>query len=172
MTLQAYDLRKATAVLACAMGLAIVNGRSEEAQTLSNPNPEAECDETISIQEGLDIVIEPGALEHDRAARLSRKFKQLVQEWRNERGSMSSISGMSMLPSYQSVVGMGPAALPLILAELRAEGNDPDQWFWALIAITKASDLKPPQITQEDQGNFRKMAAEWLKWGEIQGYVG
>lgn len=169
--IQPYDLRKAAVVLACA-GLAVVSGAPPvEAQTLSNP--EAGCiPEATSVQEGLDVVIKPGALEYEKAERLSRKFKQLAQQWRNERGSMSSISGMSMLPSYQSIVGIGPAALPIILAELREEGDDPDQWFWALIAITKASDLNPPQITQEDQGNFRKMAAVWLKWGETQGYVG
>jgi hypothetical protein len=171
---QPVDLRNATVVLACAMGLAVVSAAPVEAQTSSSH--EGECIvEVMSFQEGAEVVIEPDVLDlqrTERANRLSRKFKQLAREWRNERGSMSSINGMSMLPSYQSIVGMGPEALPLILAELRGEGDDPDQWFWALISISKAADLNPPQITPEDQGNFRRMAQAWLKWGEAQGYAG
>jgi len=100
------------------------------------------------------------------------KFQDFTRQWRAERGSMSSITEMSMLPSYQNIVGMGLDALPLILAELRAEGDDPDQWFWALITISKANDLTPPQVKPEDQGNFRKMAEAWLAWSETQDYAG
>ncbi len=149
--IQPCDLGKAAVVLAGAMGLAIVSGAPPvEAQTLSNPV--AGCiPEATSVQEGLDIVIKPGALEYEKAERLSGKFKQLAQQSRNERGPMSSISGMSMLPSYQSIVGIGPAALQIILAELREEGDDPDQWFWALIAITKGSG--PESATHYPKGS-------------------
>lgn len=94
------------------------------------------------------------------------KFQGLVNQWRAERGVMSSISEMSILPSYQKIIGMGEEAVALILTELRSEGDDPDQWFWALKAITEANPVKP-----EDQGNFRKMAQAWFKWAEDEGYA-
>jgi len=56
---------------------------------------------------------------------------------------------------------MGDVAIPLILAELRSEGDEPDHWFWALHAITDTDPVK-----EEDRGNIVKMGAAWLKWGE------
>jgi hypothetical protein len=94
------------------------------------------------------------------------KFQGLVDLWRHERGAMSSITEMSILPAYQKIIGMGEDAVPLILAELKSEGDDPDQWFWALIAITEENPVKP-----EDQGNFRKMAQAWFQWAEAEGYA-
>jgi hypothetical protein len=89
------------------------------------------------------------------------KFQSLVEQWRNERGARSSITETVMMPAYQKIIGMGMTALPLILAQLRSEGDEPDQWFWALKAITEANPVKP-----EDQGNFQKMAQAWLQWAE------
>ncbi len=119
----------------------------------------------------VDVVVEPGALEHDKAERLSRKFKQFVGQWRQERGSMSSIDDMSMLTPYENIIGMGLDALPLIFAQLKEEGDEPDQWFWALHTISEANDLTPPEVKPEDQGNFRKMAQAWFAWAKDQGYA-
>lgn len=103
----------------------------------------------------------------DSASRRWANFQSLVQQWRRERGAMSSITEMSMLPAYQKLIGMGEEAIPLMLAQLRAEGDDPDQWFWALRAITGANPVRP-----EDQGDVVRMAAAWLKWGDDEGYAG
>jgi len=124
--------------------------------------------ETLQLILSEEGIIRNAACNVANMSQLSRKFKDLVQEWRNERGSMSSIEGMSMLPAYQNIISMGLDALPLILAELRAEGDDPDQWFWALMSISEANDLKPPQMKLGDQGNFKKMADIWLAWSESQ----
>ncbi len=94
------------------------------------------------------------------------KFQNLVKQWRDERGARSSITETVMMPAYQKIIGMGETALPLILAQLRSEGDEPDQWFWALRAITEANPIKP-----EDQGNFQKMAQAWLQWAENGVYV-
>ena len=101
------------------------------------------------------------------ATRKRPRFQHLADEWRRERGAMSSITEMAMLPSYQKIIGMGDAAIPLILTELKSEGDDPDQWFWALGAITGANPVSP-----EDQGDFVKMAQAWLKWSEDEGHAG
>ncbi len=94
------------------------------------------------------------------------KFQDLADQWRNERGSRSSITETVMLPAYQKIIGMGVTAVPPILAQLRAEGEEPDQWFWALQAITEANP-----VNVEDQGNFQKMAKAWLQWAEQEAYA-
>ncbi|HEY6351978.1 MAG TPA: hypothetical protein VI636_21495 [Candidatus Angelobacter sp.] len=94
------------------------------------------------------------------------KFQYLVKEWRRQRGVMSSITEMSTLPAYQKIIGMGEAVIPLILAQLKAEGDDPDHWFWALASITEANPVKP-----EDRGNTVKMAEAWLKWAEDEDHA-
>lgn len=94
------------------------------------------------------------------------KFQFLVLKWRSERGTRSSINETVMMPAYQEIIGMGRTALPLILAQLRSEGDDPDQWFWALRAITGVNPVKP-----EDQGNFQAMALAWLRWAEREVYA-
>jgi hypothetical protein len=99
------------------------------------------------------------------------KFETLREEWRNQRGAMSSVTAMSMLRPYQKIIGIGSNAIPLILAELRADGDDPDQWFWALSIIAEANNLTPPEIAPAHQGDYRAMALAWLDWGRVEGYA-
>lgn len=95
------------------------------------------------------------------------KFQNLAKQWRSERGARSSITEAAMLQPYQSIIGMGEDAIRPIILQLKAEGDDPDEWFWALRAIT---DVNP--VSQEDQGDFAKMAQAWIKWAEGNGYAG
>jgi hypothetical protein len=77
---------------------------------------------------------------------------------------------MSMLEPYQMIIAMGQNVVPYIFAQLKAEGDEPDQWFWALRMITRANPVRP-----EDQGDFRAMAKAWLEWGarrELAEYAG
>jgi hypothetical protein len=173
--IQSRDLHKATVTVAFAIVLAAaVNGAPAEAQTfpttVENCIPEADA----NVSQDADVVVDQAAIEQrriDKAESTARKFKVLTHQWREERGSMSAIDEMSMLPSYQNIIGLGPDALPMILSELKAEGDDPDQWFWALLSIGEANDLNPPRVAPEDQGNFKKMADAWLAWGETRGYA-
>ncbi len=87
----------------------------------------------------------------DPAAKRWMKFQDLNREWKKERGASSSITKALMAPSYQAIIGMGEPAVALILAQLRVEGDDPDQWFWALECITGENPIKP-----EDQGDSVK----------------
>ena len=43
-----------------------------------------------------------------------------------------------MSPSYQRIIGLGSAVVPLLLRELERQ---PDHWFWALKAITGADPV-------------------------------
>ena len=98
-----------------------------------------------------------------RTLSISERFTALATEWRQETGALSSTSQMVLHPNYQQIIGLGHAALPLILAELERE---PDHWFWALRAIT---GIDP--VPREDRGNLRRMAAAWIAWGRDSGVV-
>jgi hypothetical protein len=91
------------------------------------------------------------------------RFQQLAAEWREKSRHMSNTAQMAMLRPYQKIIGMGSAAIPLILEELRRE---PDQWFWALEAITDVNPVPP-----EAQGKVRLMAQAWIEWGKKHGFI-
>jgi hypothetical protein len=93
-------------------------------------------------------------------------FKQLADQWRVERGSTSSTTEMVLCTAYQSIIGMGPGAIPLILSKLESEGDDPDHWFWALQVLTRANP-----VSEEDEGNLLNMRRAWFTWAAAEGYA-
>ena len=66
--------------------------------------------------------------------------------------------------AYQKIIGMGELAIPLILKDPAVNG--PNDWFWALTAIT---DENP--ITKKIAGNMAAMTEAWLQWGRKAGYL-
>jgi hypothetical protein len=96
------------------------------------------------------------------SGQLEADFQALVGAWRQERGPTSSTTQMAMCPSYQRIIGLGPAVVPLLLRELE---QDPDHWFWALKAITGADP-----VPIESRGKLAEMARYWVDWGRQQGY--
>lgn len=86
-------------------------------------------------------------------------FRQLVTEWRTERGASSSTTEILLSRAYQSIIGMGEIAVPLILSEMESEGDDPDQWFFALQVLTGANP-----VAEADDGDFQAMAKAWFAW--------
>jgi hypothetical protein len=91
------------------------------------------------------------------------RFEDLARRWKEATRYSSSATEMATNPAYQQIIGMGPAAIPLILEELR---KSPDHWFWALTAITGADP-----VPAADRGNVSRMAAAWLEWAGAHGYV-
>src|SRR5262245_29067187 len=89
------------------------------------------------------------------------RFCRLTAEWKTRSRYLSNSAQMAMLPPYQRIIGMGDAAVPLILSELQRE---PDQWFWALEAITEENPVSP-----ESLGKVRAMAEDWIALGRRQG---
>jgi hypothetical protein len=85
------------------------------------------------------------------------RFQSLAQRWKKDTAHVSNIGKKALHPAYQEIIGMGKAAVPLLLAELRRE---PDDWFWALHAFTGA---RP--VPAECRGNLKAMADAWLQWG-------
>lgn len=92
-----------------------------------------------------------------------RRFQTLAQQWKRDTAHLSNIGRKALHPAYQEIIGMGQAAIPLILAELRRE---PDDWFWALHAITGANP-----VPADARGDLRKMTDAWLQWGTAQGHT-
>lgn len=77
------------------------------------------------------------------------RFERDVVEWQQATGHLSTTLDMSMHFAYQRIIGLGPVAVPLIIEQLRSDG---DHWFWALVAIVgedKAIGAKTvPEATQ------------------------
>ena len=84
----------------------------------------------------------------------------LADAWDKEAGVSSSTGEIVMCPSYQKIIGMGEKVLPFIFRQLEKERKQPNNWFWALRAITGADP-----VLAEDRGNRPKMATAWLRWG-------
>ena len=91
------------------------------------------------------------------------RFQRFADKWKAESEHMSNSTQMAMLRSYQSIIGMGDVAVPLILDELRRE---PDFWFWALESITLENPVPPSAA-----GNVDQMAQAWVNWGLQNGYL-
>jgi hypothetical protein len=98
-----------------------------------------------------------------RRGNLGRIFKQLAEQWKKDTALMSSMSQSAMHPAYPRIIGMGPAALPLIFRELQQYGG---HWFWALAAITGDNPV-PPQ----EAGYVQKMTERWLDYAKEKGYL-
>jgi hypothetical protein len=97
------------------------------------------------------------------AEQLAQLFEQLAARWRDETLYLSSTTAIVMHPAYQRIIGLGPAVIPLILADL---AKKPDHWFWALRALTGEDP-----VPAEARGRLPLMAAAWLTWGREQGYL-
>src|SRR5437764_15422402 len=91
------------------------------------------------------------------------RFHRLATEWKEKSRFLSNTAQMALLRPYQAIIGMGMPVVPLILEELERE---PDQWFWALEAITEENPVPPG-----DAGNVRQMAKAWIAWGRQRGFV-
>src|SRR5262245_30654734 len=84
------------------------------------------------------------------------RFHRLATEWKQKSRYLSNTAQMALLRPYQAIIGMGMPVVPLILEELQRE---PDQWFWALEAITEENP-----VPLEAAGNLRQMAQAWIEW--------
>ncbi len=97
------------------------------------------------------------------ADQIEIQFSELTEQWMRETGDISSITKRAMHPAYQRIIGLGPAALPMILAELETR---PDLWFHALRAVSGIDPVRP-----EQRGRMRQMVNAWLEWGRQQGHL-
>lgn len=87
-------------------------------------------------------------------ARLRERFTYLADVWRRETAFEASVTRRAIHWSYQQIIGMGPAALPMIFEELASYEDD---WFWALTAIA-GEDVARGADTLPDARQ------RWLEW--------
>lgn len=94
---------------------------------------------------------------------LARQFKKLAGVIEDKYSVTAFFRDIHTCDEYLTIIGMGPDVVPLLLADLRANGRP---WFVALRAITRAKvgDAVQP-------GNLRELAAAWIEWGEKRGYL-
>lgn len=92
---------------------------------------------------------------------LATRFHTLADEWRAATRFLAGPAAAADHPAYRAVVALGPAVVPLILAELAAA---PEPWFAALRELT-GEDPVPPA----DRGRPRAAAEHWLAWGRGRG---
>ena len=93
---------------------------------------------------------------------LEREFSDLVRQWRKETRHVSSIHERSMNRSYQKIIALGQAVMPLILRDLE---RTRDHWLWALDII---QDSNPAAHARD----FDEAVEAWLLWGRRVGYLG
>jgi hypothetical protein len=105
----------------------------------------------------------PSAAVNLSEADLRERFQRLASEWKEKSRYLSNTAQMAMLKPYQRIIGMGMPVVPLILEEMRRE---PDQWFWALEAITGENP-----VPAEAAGKVRLMTQAWIEWGRQRGLI-
>ncbi len=103
---------------------------------------------------------EPGyAGTSDSLVRL--RFAHLAATWKRAIRFESSLARIVTHQAYQAIIGMGVAAIPLILSDLKREGG---HWFWALHAITQADPAR-------EGDDYESIRSAWLGWGVANGYL-
>ncbi len=68
-------------------------------------------------------------------------------------------------PSYLRIIGLGPAVLPHLFAEMQVR---PGWYFTILRSIV---DDNPKDITNDDAGRLQSLTDKWLKWADENGYT-
>jgi hypothetical protein len=134
---------------------------SESAVIVSGPRPAVEVflqRAYVHVSALLEVFPPP-----PDTAKLRKRFDRLASTWLKESSNLSSTTQRAMHPAYQQIIGLGPVAVPLILERLQQE---PNQWFWALRAITRANP-----VPQEHMGRVRDMADDWVQWGRKNGIL-
>jgi hypothetical protein len=91
----------------------------------------------------------------------AERFARLEAIWRSETMMLSSIQRIVMHWAYQTIIGMGRDAVPLIFREMRAGRRS--HWFWALAAIT---EHRPA----EGEDTVKGATDKWLEWADANGY--
>ena len=94
---------------------------------------------------------------------LETRFRALADQSRWETGPLSSSTAIAAHPAYQEIIGMGPAAIPLVLRELQERGG---HWFAALRALSGENP-----VPRQYAGRVPKMCEHWLEWGREKGYI-
>ena len=120
-------------------------------------------EESAAVSRAFEIFLNEYFIPVSRESIPFIRFHRLKEKWEAETAFLSSVSDIVMNPAYQQIIGMGPAAIPLILREMSIKQG---QWFWALKSITNEDPIKP-----EHRGIVAEMSRAWLQWGKERSYI-
>jgi hypothetical protein len=95
-----------------------------------------------------------------QAQAVAARYRQYADIWYEDTQLTSSLQDKVLHPAYLRIIGMGTAAVPFILRDLR---DRPAQWFVALASIT---DDDPVRLGD----SFVVATKKWLRWGSQHGY--
>lgn len=87
---------------------------------------------------------------------LAEAFSCLLQEWNRDTMASSSPTQWWFHPAYQEILGMGPAALPLIMMEFE---KNPARWTYALKNLARKDAAEGAKDVDE-------MKAAWRRWSK------
>jgi len=93
-------------------------------------------------------------------AESAARYRKYADWWYVDTQVQSSIQDKVLHPAYLRIIGMGDAAIPFILRDLR---DRPAQWFVALASIADTDPVRPGD-------SFSAAVEKWLRWGRKQGY--
>ena len=129
----------------------------------STPPPAHVC--PPRLVEGPTVLVAPRLpATTKRPDEVRAEFERLAVGWEAERDPYSSsLTAMVTCPSYQRIIGLGPAAVPMIL---EAFAKEPDHWSWALSAITGENPVPDAEL-----GDIEASMRRWTDWGRQRGLI-
>lgn len=92
---------------------------------------------------------------------LEKRFREHADTWERQTAFLSATPMRVLHDSYQSIMAMGPAVVPILLCDLQKTRR---HWFWALRHLTNVDP-----VPEKDKGNVDKMIAAWVEWGRREG---
>jgi hypothetical protein len=96
-----------------------------------------------------------------RSEGLRAEFGELAEQWRRDTRHLSQVSRKITHPAFLRIIGMGEAAIPLILEALR---DKPAHWFTALRATANTDPSQPDDTPSQAR-------EAWIAWGISKGYI-
>ena len=150
-----YDWSEAGALAAAQQCEILINGpmsehlkaRSKDFDYIAIPLNDASNSKVVSLRL--------------KAEELRVEFEGLSKRWQRDTRHLSQISKKVGHPAYLRIIGMGEAAIPLLLEALR---DRPTHWFAALRAT---ANTDPCPIDANPSG----ARIAWLSWGSSHGYI-
>ena len=124
-----------------------------------HPEEQEETPQDAPVRElglGYRVSVRPLSWSPHTESKEEQEFRELADQWYRETRYLSSITRTVTHLAYQNIIGMGPAALPLILRELEERGG---HWLWALNAITQKT------LRQRGQPSTKRSMLGWLGVG-------
>ena len=123
--------------------------------------PETAQTALLHVVESLAVGQASGPSGPSNSLGMAQRFQELAETWKRETRYLSFMEQRAMHPAYQSIIGMGWVAMPMILRELQRQ---PEHWLWALKAITGEDPAGP-------NASMKTATDAWLKWGKEQGLL-